>query len=368
MMGQKITKNDFMEDQNSMTEKRNKAKNKNMADGMHTADAGRAADGRCAAKDGRAAKGERAAKEEHITEQQFAEMAEKALRREVGEADVSIQKVRKNNGVMLTGLSIFGNGRNVSPTIYLECYYEQYLDGEPLEEVVEEILTCYREHDPQIDFDTDFFLDYRLAREQIAYRLISREKNEKLLEEIPYIPYLDLAITFFCKIEHEELGSGIIQIRNEHLRIWDITKEQLYDDAKRNMRTLYPEMICTMQELLADVEKEQEVPEEMSAEIKKAGEMPLYVVTNTYKSHGAAASLYEGVLEGLAEHMKSSLAVLPSSVHEMIVLPVKSEAEALSMREMVHEINRTRVEPEEVLSDTVYYYGRDTHILAVAAE
>lgn len=301
-----------------------------------------------------------------ITAERFAGLTEQAVREAVGgTAEVSVQKVRKNNGIMMTGLSIFVKERDVSPTIYLESYYEQYLGGEPMEEIVEEILSCYREHDSEISFDTDFFFDYELAKEHIAYRLVNREKNRKLLEEIPYIPYLDLAVTFFCKIEHEELGSGIIQVRNEHLRIWDVTGEQLYEDAKRNMRTLYPEMVCTMQELLLSVEEEQEVPEELAEEIRNTKEQPIYVVTNTYKSYGAAVLLYEGVLDRLVERMKSSLVILPSSVHELIVLPVHNEAEALSLRGMVHEINTTRVEPEEVLADSVYFYGREDHTLTI---
>ena len=304
-----------------------------------------------------------------ITKQDFAELAQTALREAVGtEAEVSIQKVRKNNGIILTGVSIFGKERNMSPTIYLESFYEQYQNGETMEEIVEEILSCYQEHDSETVFDTDFFLDYELAKERIAYKLINREKNRALLEEIPYLPFLDLAITFFCKIEHEELGCGAIQIRSEHMRLWGVTKEQLFHDAKQNMPTLYPELICTMQELFRSVEQEQAVSEEMAEEVEKAKELQIYVVTNIYKSYGAAAALYEGVLENLAEHLKSSLAILPSSVHELIVLPVQSRKEALSMRGMVQEINRTRVDPEEVLADSVYYYGRDTHTMMITAE
>ena len=208
-------------------------------------------------------------------------------------------------------------------------------------------------------------MDYELAKEHIAYKLISREKNEKLLEEIPYIPYLDLAITFFCKIEHEELGCGAIQVRNEHMWMWGVTPEQLMEDARKNMRTLYPELVCTMPELLKSVEKEQEVPQEMIEEVEKAKEIAMYVVTNAYKSYGAAVMLYEGIFDGLSERLKSSLAILPSSVHELIVLPVRSKEEAASLRDMVHEINTTRVEPEEVLTDSVYYYGKDARTVTL---
>lgn len=305
--------------------------------------------------------------QKHITKQHFAGLVERAIWEAVGgEAEISLQTVRKNNGIMMTGISIFRKERNISPTIYLESYYERYLAGESVKEIAEEILACDREHSPEISFDTDFFMDYELAKERIAYRLVNREKNRKLLEEIPFIPYLDLAITFFCKVEHDELGCGIIQIRNEHARLWGVEKEQLFRDAEKNMRTLYPELVCTMQELLQSVENEPEIAETMAEEVERSQELSVYVVTNSYKSYGAAVMLYEGVLDDLTQRMKSSIAILPSSVHELIVLPVKSVAEASELRGMVHEINRTQVEPEEVLTDSVYYYGKHTRTLTIS--
>lgn len=310
---------------------------------------------------------EKTVKNNNLTKQRFAEIAGEALKEAIGgSAEVSVQNIRKNNGVTLTGLNIFQKGRNMSPTIYLESSYEQYLEGESMEEIVTELHDCYLENCPENAFDTDFFLDYEKVKERVSYRLINREKNRMLLEEIPFIPYLDLAITFFCKIEHEELGSGIIQVKNEHLQIWGVEKEQIFYDAECNMRRLYPELICTMQELFKSAEDGQEIPEDVMQEIGRAEELPLIVLTNTIKSYGAAVILYEGVLAGLSERMQSSLAVLPSSVHEMIVLPVKSEEEASALGGMVHEINATQVEPEEVLSDSVYFYGERTHTLTIS--
>lgn len=302
-----------------------------------------------------------------MTKQGFAEQAGIGLKRAIGgDAEVLIQNVCKNNGIVLTGVSIFSKDRNMSPTIYLENSYEQYLGGESMEEIVKELYACYLENCPEDAFDTDFFMDYQLARERIAYRLVSREKNQNLLEEVPFIPYLDMAITFFCKIQHEELGCGIIQIKNEHMRIWGVEKEQLFYDAGQNMHRLCPELICTMQELLENAGNEQEIPEDVFREADEAGELQMMVVTNSDKSYGAAVILYEGVLERLSERMQSSLAILPSSVHEMIVLPVKSEKEAAAFCEMVHEINETQVDPEEVLTDSVYFYGKHTHTLTIS--
>ncbi len=302
-----------------------------------------------------------------MTKMCFAEQVASGLKNAIGgNSEVLIQNVRKNNGVVLTGVSIFSKDRNMSPTIYLEGSYEQYLEGEDMEEIVKELHACYTENCPENAFDTDFFIDYELVRERIAYRLVNREKNADFLKEVPFIPYLDMAIIFFCKIEHEELGSGMIQIRNEHMRLWGAEKERLFYDAERNMRRLCPELICTMQELLESAGDEQEIPEDMLREAGESGKLQMLVITNSGKSYGAAVILYEGVLDGLSERMQSSLAILPSSVHEMIVLPVKNEEEAAAFCGMVREINETQVETEEVLTDSVYFYDKHMHVLTIS--
>lgn len=93
-----------------------------------------------------------------MTKQSFAEQAGIALKRAIGgDVEVLIQNVRKNNGIVLTGVSIFSKDKNMSPTIYLESSYEQYLDGGSMEEIVKELYACYSENCPEDAFDTDFF-------------------------------------------------------------------------------------------------------------------------------------------------------------------------------------------------------------------
>lgn len=301
-----------------------------------------------------------------MTEELFTERIRRNIEEEIGgEATVIVQKVCKNNGVMLDGLSIFQKEINLSPTIYLEGYYKQYLAGEAPEEIVREIIACYREYCPVNGFNAEFFMDYGRVRKRLAYRLVSREKNEKMLEDVPYFPYLDLAVVFFCGVESDEIGCGSIQIKNEHLRFWGIEPKQLFADAENNMKALYPEKVCTMRELFCSVEEGENLFERELAESGHAEEIPMYVMTNAQRAYGAAVILYQGVLEELAERLMSDLAILPSSIHEMIVVPVQDEKEAGDMLPMVREINATQVGPEEVLADSVYYYARSDNNLTV---
>lgn len=292
---------------------------------------------------------------EALPMEQFAECVRAVVQERAGEeGTVFVQEVRKNNGVMLTGLSIFGKGSNLSPTIYLEEFYERYAEGVGLAELAEEILSCYEERCTAKTFDAEFYTDYEQVKKRLAYRLINWEKNREMLGEIPHIRYLDLAIVFFCRIESEELGDGMIQIRNDHLRFWEKEEKQLFQDAADNMEEQYPALVCTMQELIRMLEGEKDPAADAAP--GAGSEVPMYVLTNTQKMYGAAVMLYPGVLEGLSERLRSNLAILPSSVHEVIAVPVRDGQEAGEMLQMVCEINAAQVDAEEVLADSVYYY------------
>ena len=86
----------------------------------------------------------------------------------------------------------------------------------------------------------------------------------------------------------------------------------------------------------------------------------MYVLTNSLRNYGAACLFYPHVLEMVGEMLKEDYYVLPSSVHEVIIVPESKALDADEMSEMVVEINETQVEPEEVLSDHAYFYQRDS--------
>lgn len=283
------------------------------------------------------------------TYEEFVEKTADAIRSYMGEeSKVVVQKVRKNNGVMLTGISIFAKESNISPTVYLEEFYEKYKDGMPLGDIVRELIRCHETHICKSDLDISFYTDYEQVKSRLSCRLIHREKNRELLKEVPYQSYLNLAVVCFCQISNDEIGNGTILVRKCHLNLWEISKEELFRHARKNMQRLFPAKIYSMEELLADAQM-LPVPREKEAPT-------MYVLTNEQKLFGAAAILYEGVLKELSDKVGSSMAILPSSVHEVIAVPVSDRADAASLEEMVQEINATQVHPEEVLSDQVYYY------------
>lgn len=272
---------------------------------------------------------------------------------------VERKQITKNNGVQMDAVILQRDGEKVAPTIYLNDYYPQYLEGEELAAIIERILRL-SEQKLDGEFDTEQFLDFGRAREHILLKVIHAKSNEELLKEIPHKIFLDLAVVFYYFLPDEGVNGSIL-IRNEHTKLWDVTSEELYNVAMQNTpKELEPEikdMNAVMSELFEDMP---ELEEEQFAE-----EAPMYVVTNKKKFYGAACMLYPGLLKTFAEMRNSDFYILPSSVHEILLIPFDlGVSEELSA--MVREVNDTQVMPEEVLSDHVYLYRRNTDMVEVA--
>lgn len=284
------------------------------------------------------------------------------------EVAVSINKVRKNNGICLEGLVIVEKDNNISPTIYLNGYYEEYEKGKTFSEIFNHIVKIYEESKVDKNINMDFFLDYQLVKEKIAYKIINYDKNIELLYQIPHVKYLDLAIVFYCLIISEQFSGASITIYNSHLKMWNITAEELYQQAKINTPKLLQLEVKNMNQILDEMLNQNyadDIPEEWREEMNEQlehrndEEVPMYVLTNHSKMNGAACILYEKVLENFANEKGCDLYVLPSSIHEVILIPTKSKFEQGKFEIMVKDVNETQVEMEEVLSNSVYYFSRE---------
>lgn len=284
---------------------------------------------------------------------EFAIKISKAIEKELGEEyEVTIREVMKNNSVMLTGIMISDKIQNVIPTIYVDGFWVEYESGTPMSLVVSKVINLYSKQKPKSDVDMSFFTDYEQVKERICYRLIGRENNEKLLEDIPYIEFYDLAISFFYAYEGEELGEGSILIRKTHMETWNVTISELFDRATINTPKLFPWECQKIDALL-------EEPPEIIGDGEIGSilqEIPMRVLSNQKRIHGACCILYPGVLQQLAVEQGGNYYILPSSVHEVILLKDLGNEDETRLKWMIYHINRDAVEEEEILSDSLYYY------------
>lgn len=260
---------------------------------------------------------------------------------------IALQKIVRNNGQELDALIIMENQMNVAPTIYLNHFYEQYQKGFTFSETFEELLRTYEKNRPSYPINASFFTDFLQIKDRIVYKIINYEMNHSLLEEIPHFRFLDLAIVFYCLICSDDSGNASILIHDNHLKYWNVTADQLMNLAKKNTPVLLPYEIKNMYHILSN---------EFS--IPTSDTYPMFVLTNSSRLNGAGCILYKDLLRQFSEKMNSDLYILPSSVHEVILIPAPNKDSILELSEMVKEVNATEVAEDELLSEHAYYYSR----------
>lgn len=140
-----------------------------------------------------------------IREKEYYEMLQKELEKRAGEdTEISFRNVRKNNGVYKKACTIRFHDAQIAPTVYLEPYYNHYLDGQAVAESADNILNYCRCSTPDITVPDNFFKEYSTVKGRLGIKLIGKERNEAYLREVPHIDgeILQVFITIFWKTRH----------------------------------------------------------------------------------------------------------------------------------------------------------------------
>lgn len=216
------------------------------------------------------------------------------------DADIEMAVVRKNNGIELCGLYIRREEEQISPTIYLDEYYSYYLKGEAL-------------------------------------------------EDCPHLRLYDLALTFRWVAHSDDIGISTALVTNQELQVWGISMNELLLAARENTPRLFPVHMIDMDEMIAQAG----IPISLDESA-----IPMYIMTNEQEVNGASVLLYDNVLESFALEKKTDFYILPSSIHEVILVPSNKIDDPSALFTMVSDANNTVVALGDILSDSVYYYNR----------
>ncbi|MEG2349351.1 MAG: DUF5688 family protein [Hungatella sp.] len=275
---------------------------------------------------------------------------------------ILVQKIPKNNGTDLDGLCISKIKDRVAPTIYLNAYFEHYQDGIPFDQIIDELIELYTCDTRLPQIDPELLAHFDRLRDKVAYKLIHTKSNEALLTDLPHIPYMDLSIVFYLFLEENEYGHMTVLIHHSHLKAWGSTIEELYALAKENTPRLLPISLKNMLDVLKGIAKEHlgdDYREEFVNElISPDDQSPLYVLSNTSGLNGACTILYEQQLKSFADLLEQDLVILPSSIHEVLLVPYEEELCFEELASMVQHINQTEVPQADQLSNQIYYYSR----------
>lgn len=276
--------------------------------------------------------------------------------------NITINHVIKNNGCEMDGLVIMEKGKDIAPTIYLDSFYELYTNGENIKSIIRQIEVIYEQNKNNVTFDVNILKHFDTIKDKIVYKVVNYRSNEKLLEQVPHKRILDLAVVFYCLLDNEYGRSATALIYNNNLKNWNVTIDDVYKAALKNTPDLLHSKISSMAALFekcgVNVDGEE-------VDLKDYVPSDMYVLTNESKLNGAACILYENVLYDFAQKLGADLYILPSSVHEVILLPKLSMFEKDELVNMVKEVNTEGVVADEVLSDHVYEYNRTERLITM---
>lgn len=319
-----------------------------------------------------------------MTFENFVEKVVNAIHAYLGSGiRLTAQRILRNNGVELTGLIFVNEDNDMAATIYLESFYEEYEKGATLGETVREIIRLYETNRPQEKLDMEFFKDYSQVKTRLSCRLVNRERNDKLLARLPHRSFFDLAVVYTCVLMGDGLGCACVLITKEHLELWGIGEDQLAADAEENMRQIMPPEWMDLDDFIHEMIRQSlgeqldsvvhlEDPEEdgvlrdrildglTRAVTGGRNARKMFVLSNIQHFYGASAVLYPGLLAEYAKEQGCSFFLLPSSVHEMIVIADLGQERPENLKDLVREVNRSSVAEEEFLSDEIYYFSRET--------
>ena len=287
------------------------------------------------------------------------------------DAEVDIRQVNKVNRT-LDGLSVKVNepGKNISPTIYVNHMYEDYIATENLSATLTsaaEVFVKAMEH--KESFNVSELTNAEHAKDKIVFQLINTEQNKEMLENMPHREFRDLSVIYRMVVKVDAEGICSSPIQNNFAKGLGFSEEQLFKLAAENTKRIFPPVIKSMNDVMREIFAKDGMPPEIADMM--IGEMPpeqqMYVITNDRGINGAISMLYEEGLHDLAQRLDSDLYIMPSSIHEVIAVS-SDMGDPNEFATMVTEINMAQVALDERLSNQVYHYDKDLRKVSLATD
>lgn len=283
----------------------------------------------------------------------------------------------KNNGNLKNGILIQEGSKPITPAIYLDEYYEDFCTGKCLNDIIRQILYTYRSGSDKGKKQSFYEIDFSplAIKDKIILRVVNYARNIALQQDIPHIRINDVAVVFHFMVYQDEEGIGTIKLTKNHFVDYAnpspgetpifTTLGQLFALALENTRRLFPVRLNQLDDVLQTLLTKQSAPSipfctELS---NRESKEKLFVLTNTSGINGAACILYPDIIAQLTQYFGSDFFILPSSIHELLLLPSSTSFCQEELNDMIREINLSQVPKDEILSDHAYHSCDFTQLL-----
>lgn len=203
-----------------------------------------------------------------------------------------------------------------------------------------------------LDFNDDRTYTKDVVLKNVRYALFD---PKSLQDDAFFAKFLDMTVVFVL-MDHSDPNRPRYKIVDAvDMVSLDIRLNEIMDAANANCKKV-GYRIMPMEDAISEI---------IGIEIPSDAPYPMYVGTNPERILGASILMYETYLEDLAAQIEDDLCIAPSSIHEVLIFPL-SLVQPSKIIEIVRDVNRTVVLPQEKLSDSVYIYRRGTHAISQA--
>ena len=309
-----------------------------------------------------------------MTEKVFYEMvreeAAKSFAQRYPNTELTLREVTKNNGLVLTGLTVREGESNISPMLYLNDYYQEHRQGKPVEEIVRNLMAAYENSKDQMVSLNPEQMDfsYEKIKDRLRVRLFYERDNKELLKDSLSAPVgCGYVLAAYMELPMSSGPTGMIRISRQMADHYGYDKAQLMKDALAGS-------VKNDQALLNWLDMEQimrgRIPSENLLEKQELGELRflMLILTNQDKHLGSSVLFYPDIQHRIGELVGGDYFVLPSSIHEVLILPDKGNMNTRDLVEMVKAVNESQVKREEQLGNRVMHYRADQDRLSVAED
>ena len=261
-------------------------------------------------------------------------------------------------------ITVTPDGSNVGVNINVTKFFEAYDKGDAdYEQVVDkavEVICGGFENQPVVDVES--LTDYNQMRDKLVMEVVSAETNADMLTKVPHQNIEDMAVVYRFVLDTNDDGRATILVTNQLLETMGVTPEQIHVDAMENAPALKPAVIQGMSEVMAEMMGvSSEELADMGMPMDPADEQ-MFVASVPDKVHGAGVLAYQNFMDQAAERVGGDFFILPSSIHEVLIVPDNGNMKLGDLEAMVREVNATQVSPEDKLTDSVYHYDSQAKV------
>ncbi|MEG0924219.1 MAG: DUF5688 family protein [Anaerovoracaceae bacterium] len=287
-------------------------------------------------------------------------------------AEIKLSKMIKNNDVTLEAINL-ADERSAMPTIYLNDLYEGYQNGTSIKELIEMVIGADKSFTFSSEFDLDKIMEWNYIKDKLIFKIGGEKSNQNIKNNSPTRRKNNMLISYHVTITTSDGQRGTCRITNELMDNIGVNENQLFEAASINTPRIFPVHFSAMEALRDEMignngavkAKKMDLKHQlMDIDIKE----PLFVLTNDYGIEGASTICYPEVLRDIADKFGENLFILPSSIHEVILVPESRKIPIENLRKMVVSINATQVKIREKLTDDVYVFDKERGQLFSADE